>query len=146
MKEQAIEILISYINHYKVDFFAVPVEKPDRLSIALVSSERIIELARNDAPIFEQHKNELFCRLRRKYKAIKILPILHPVAVIDTHLRNVNDIPEYRDLRSRGWELVVNQYVNGVHYGDKLKDIDIISPVYGRIECKVGAGRFGEYD
>ena len=72
---------------------------------------------------------------------MKTLPYLRPVHLIPTAYKSVKDFPIHCGLRARGFELVVAETLGALHSGDKLRSVDVIDTMYGRIECKIGGGR-----
>jgi len=131
----------TYVRKMGIDFFAFPIEKDGFVHIALVSPDMIVKAIEDDAPIVERRKGELFYRMRRVYSPIKVLPYLRPVHLIKTDIDKVKNMPEHAGLKARGFEIVVADTLNAIHSGDKLKAVDVIDTVYGRIECKIGGGR-----
>lgn len=135
-------MVLTYVRKMGIDFFAVPIEKPDGVYIALVEPANIVNAIENDLPIVERKKGELFYRLCRKYSAIKTLPYLRPTHLIKTDCSKVKDILPHCGMVARGWEVVVAETLQALHTGDKIKSVDVIDCVYGRLECKFGGGRF----
>ena len=60
---------------------------------------------------------------------------------IKTDVDKVRNIPEHAGLKARGFEIVVANTLGAIHSGDRLKAVDVIDTMYGRIECKIGGGR-----
>ena len=131
----------TYVRNMKINFFAFPIEKPDCVYIALVEPENIVNAIENDLPIVERKKGELFYRMKRTYSPVKTLPYLRPTHLIKTNYKRVSDFPVHAGLKARGFEIVTAEALNAIHTGDKLKAVDVIQSVYGRIECKIGGGR-----
>ena len=88
-----------------------------------------------------RRKGERFARLRRMYSPINICPVLRPVLQVKTAYKRLEDVPKHCGLIARGFELVVAETLGGKHVGDDAGNVDVIHPVYGRIETKVGEGR-----
>lgn len=140
MKRGAIMVK-TYVRKMGIDFFAFPIEKGGNVYIALVVPDMIIQAIENDAPIVERRKGELFYRMRRIYSPVKVLPYLRPVHLIKTNIDKVKNMPEHAGLKARGFEIVVSDTLGAQHTGDKLKAVDVVDTMYGRIECKIGGGR-----
>lgn len=137
----AIEMFNEYIEQMDIDFFAFPVQYSGNVKVALANPVKVREMIANHAITVEFRKGELFARLRRLYTATKVLPVYKTPYVFDTTINNVKAIPNYKGSQARGWETIVADVLQGQHVGDNLMNVDVISPIYGRIECKIGTGR-----
>ena len=140
MKKGSI-MLASYIRKMKIDFFAFPVEMRNCVHIAIIAPDTLIQCIENDSPMLEKRKGELFNRVRRCYSPIRVMPEFRPIATFPTAYKKVKDFPIHAGMRARGFEIVVAETIGAKHTGDKMKDVDIVSTILGRIECKIGAGK-----
>ena len=131
----------TYARKMQIDFFAFPIEKNGFVHIALIEPENIVNAIENDFPVVERRTGELFYRMKRQYSPIKTLPFLRPTHLIKTDIHKVKDIPPHCGMIARGFEVLVASALNAEHTGDKLKEVEVIQTVYGRIECKIGTGR-----
>ena len=138
----AIEMFNEYIEQMNIDFFAFPVQYSGNVKVALVNPVKVREMIANHAITVEFRKGELFVRLRRMYTATKVLPIYKTPYIFDTNITNVKAIPNHKGSQARGFEVLTAEVLQGQHTGDNISEVDVISPIYGRIECKIGAGRF----
>lgn len=139
--KRASSMVRTYVRKMGIDFFAFPIEKSNGVYIALVEPENIVNAIENDFPVVERRKGELFYRMKRMYSAVKVLPYLHPVHLVETNYKHVKDFPTHAGMQARGFELVVAEALNAIHTGDNINSVDAIQCVYGRIECKIGGGR-----
>lgn len=139
---EAVEMLNEYIEQMDIDFFALPVQYSGEIKIALVNPVKVREMIANHEITVEFRKGERFARLRRLYTATKILSVYRTPYIFDTHLPNIKAIPNHRGSQARGWEQIVATVLGGEHTGDNIRDVDVIHMIYGRIECKIGGGRF----
>ena len=137
--KMALKMFLAYIRVLAIDFFAVPIEKPDGLYIGLVAPD--LFAAAFGSKLIYRRKGERFARLRRMYSPINICPVLRPVLQVKTAYKRLEDVPKHCGLIARGFELVVAETLGGKHVGDDAGNVDVIHPVYGRIETKVGEGR-----
>jgi hypothetical protein len=138
----AMELFNEYVQTMDIDFFAFPVQYSGNVKIALVNPVTVREMIANHELPVEFRKGESFARLRRLYTATKVLRVYHTPYVFDTGLSTVKAIPCHKGMPARGWEIVVADTLDGKHTGDNIHEVDVIHPIYGRIECKIGGGRF----
>jgi len=135
----ALKMFLAYIRVLAIDFFAVPIEKPDGLYIGLIAPD--IFAAAFGSKLIYRRKGERFARLRRMYSPINVCPVLRPVLQVKTIYKRLNDVPPHCGMVARGFEKVVAETLGGEHVGDDAGNVDVIHQVYGRIEIKVGEGR-----
>lgn len=145
MKRASI-MLTAYIRALQINFFAVPVETAKGVEIAITAPDILIDCVENDAPTIERRKGEMFARLKRLYTATKVLPYYRPVARFETPYKSVKDFPVHKGMRARGFEIVVCDALNSAgdkaeHTGDDIGKADIISEMFGNVECKTGTGK-----
>ena len=117
--KMALKMFLAYIRVLAIDFFAIPIEKPDGLYVGLIAPD--IFAAAFGSKLVYRRKGERFARLRRMYSPINVCPVLRPVLQVKTQYKRLEDVPK--------------------HGGDDAGDVDVIHPVYGRIETKIGEGR-----
>jgi len=144
--KRATILLKSYIRALSIDNFAVAIETAKGVEIAIVTNDTMINCIETDAPVIERRNGELFARVKRMYTATKALPYYKPIARLETPYKSVKDIPIYKSMRARGLEIVVCEALNSIgdnaiHTGDDISKVDVISEIFGNIECKFGAGR-----
>ena len=139
-------MLAAYIRALHINFFAVPVETAQGVEIAITAPDIMINCVETNAPTIERRKGEMFARLKRLYTATKVLPYYRPVARFSTPYKSVKDFPVHKGMRARGFELVVCDALNAAgdhaeHTGDDIGKADVISQMFGNIECKTGTGK-----
>lgn len=135
----ALKMFLAYVRVLMIDFFAVPIEKPDGLYVGLVAPD--LFAAAFGTKLVYRRKGERFARLRRTYSPINVCPVLRPVLQVKTRYKRLSDVPPHCGMIARGFELVVTEALGGLHVGDNAGDVDVIHPIYGRIETKIGEGR-----
>ena len=135
----ALKMFLAYIRVLAIDFFAIPIEKPDGLYVGLIAPDLFASAF--GSKLIYRRKGERFARLRRQYSPITVCPILRPIAQVKTVYKRLEDVPKHCGLVARGFEIVVAETLGGVHVGDDAGNVDVIHPVYGRIETKIGEGR-----
>lgn len=145
MKRASI-MLTAYIRALQINFFAVAVETAKCVEIAIVAPDIMVDCVESDAPVIERRKGEMFARVKRLYTATKALPYYRPVARFETPYKSIKDIPIHKNMKARGLELVVCNALNAagdsaVHTGDDISKVDVISMMFGNVECKLGTGR-----
>ena len=147
--EKALAMLNEYIAKMRIDYFAFAEQTSKGVNAVLINS---VEFSDAIANCIEQgflpelltiEKGEQFFRVRRQYSPVKMWVGLQGIAKIriDTGLQKIKDIPKHKGMQARGWELKVAKAVGGEHTGDDITKIDVVSDVYGFIECKFGGGR-----
>ena len=144
--KRATILLTAYIRALQIDNFAVAVETAKGVEIAIVAPNTMIDCVEFDAPVIERRKGELFARVKRLYTATKVLPYYRPIARFETPYKSVKDIPIYKNMRARGLELVVCAALvkagdTATHTGNDISKVDVISAMFGNVECKFGTGR-----
>ena len=144
--KRATIMLNSYIRALNISFFAIPVETAKCAEIAIVAPDIMTQCVENSAPVIERRKGELFARVKRLYTATKALPYYRPVARIETPYKHVKDFPIHAGMRARGFEIVVCEALNAIgdsatHSGDNIAQVDVVSKMFGNIECKTGTGK-----
>ena len=135
----ALKMFLAYIRVLAIDFFAIPIEKPDGLYVGLVAPD--IFASAFTSKLIYRRKGERFARLRRMYSPINVCPVLRPVLQVKTQYKRLDEVPKHCGLVARGFEIVVAETLGGQHVGDDAGNVDVIHSVYGRIETKIGEGR-----
>ena len=144
--KRATILLTAYIRALSIDNFAVAIETAKGVEIAIVAPDTMINCIESDAPVVERRNGEMFARLKRTYTATKTLPYYRPIARFTTPYKSVKDIPVHRSMRARGLEIVVCNALNTAgdkakHTGDDISKVDVISEMFGNVECKFGGAR-----
>ena len=147
----ALGMLKDYKRIMDIDYFAIAEQASGNVNLILIDADSLIEGIEG---YFTNHteglpslitlkSGEEFFRLTRSYHAVKMWQGLQGVRRkrIQTNYNKINDIPEYKGMRARGWEIVTADVVHGKHTGDDINEVDVISDFFGRIECKFGNGR-----
>ena len=142
---KANELLKEYINTMHIDNFAIPVQGSGKIGVLIIDAQDFYKTVTIDGcPLVNVAKGEEFYRLNRTLTVTKILPIFRnckkSLIWIDS-IAKLGEIPKHCNSVARGFEVVTAQAVNGLHTGDNIAQIDVISDIYGRIECKTGKGR-----
>lgn len=150
----ALNLLCEYVDAMKIDWFALPEQGVRHINIVLVHAHDLCDCTEECLEGYDWklprlltlNKGETFFRMRREYSAVKMWqgfrPNLRRYRIAVPTIRRVADIPPHMGMRARGWELIVAQGVGGIHTGDDVHAIDVVHPLGGLIECKIGGGRF----
>lgn len=140
--KKATQMFLKYVRVMKIDFLAFPIEDyMNGLQIAIIAPDSMAAAIERGSNILGRDKGEMYARMKRRYRADKICPELHPVAIIKTGLKSVKDIPKHHNMQARGFELVVTQALNGIHRGDEIAKCDVTAPLFGNVECKFGRSK-----
>ena len=78
----ALKMFLAYIRVLAIDFFAIPIEKPDGLYVGLIAPDLFVSAF--GSKLIYRRKGERFARLRRQYSPITVCPILRPIAQVKT--------------------------------------------------------------
>ena len=147
---QALNMLKEYANKMHIDNFVFAEQTSKCVNCVIIDAWDFIKAIDDYLTTFDElpelltmEKGEQFFRIKRQYSAVKMWQGLQGVAKIrlDTGLQKIKDIPKHKGMQARGWELKVAKAVGGEHTGDDITKIDVVSDVYGFIECKFGGGR-----
>ena len=141
------DFLNEYVKELQIDAFALPVQMSRCAGFVLVDAPSFADASGNlkSAGLLVQRRGEDYYRLREKYSAVWMIPILRGLVVgrYDLPLiRRVGDIPPHMGMQARGFELEVAARLGGEHLGDKYSSIDVLLRDGRRIECKYGNGIF----
>ena len=128
-----------YIDQLHIDFFAVPVKFGREIYACLFPAHRMVEIVASDSKLIEYGKNENFPRWNRVLTATTVLPEIRPMYKFPM---GIDDI---KSVKAQEWELIIHSHIGGEYTGQDLHNVDIIHPIYGRIEIKKGRGKIGEY-
>ena len=128
-----------YIDQIKIDCFAVPAMINNEIHVCLVTPDTMVNVVASDSKLIEYGKNELYPRWGRILTPTVLIPVIRPFAKISTGIKTLNGV------KAQEWELIVLSAIGGEYTGQDLLNVDIIHPVYGRIEIKKGRGKIGEY-
>ena len=144
--KRATILLTAYIRALQINQFAVAIETAKGVEIAIVAPDILVDCVEHEAPIIERRKGEIFARLKRTYTATKTLPYYRPVARFSTPYKSVKDIPVHKSMKARGLEIVVCDALNAAgdtatHTGDNISSVDVVSQMFGNVECKFGGAR-----
>lgn len=148
--ERALELMHEYIESMNIDYFAIAEQTANTVNIVLINAKALhaaiaAYAAENDdlPTLCYIGKGEEFARVARRVQATHMWQGLSSVrkVKIPTTYRKKMDIPEHAGMQSRGWEIVVANTIGGEHTGDDVRNVDVIHPAYGRIECKFPGGR-----
>ena len=143
------KLLNEYIHSMNIECFAFPELTSAGVKVVLIDAKQFskaIENCLNNGNLpamLTIEKGELFFRMKKQYSAVKMWQGLQGIGKVrfDTNIKRINDIPTHKGMKARGWEKVVADAIGGLHTGDDIKQVDVISDDYGRIECKIGGGR-----
>ena len=128
-----------YIDQLHIDCFAVPAMIGREINACLFAAPTMIDIVASDSKLIEYGKNELFPRWGRILTPTIIIPVIRPFVKI---AMGIDDI---KPIKAQEWELIIHGVIGGKYTGQDLHNVDIIHPVYGRIEIKKGRGKIGEY-
>lgn len=128
-----------YINQLHIDCFAVPAMIGCEINACLFNAPTIIDIVASDSILIEYGKNELYPRWGRILTPTLLLPAIKPFAKIPMGITDIKPV------KAQEWELIIHSVIGGEYTGQDLLNVDIIHPIYGRIEIKKGRGRIGEY-
>ena len=128
-----------YIEQLHIDCFAVPAMIGHEIHACLFNAPIMVDIVANNSKLIEYGKNELYPRWGRILTPTILFPAIRPFAKI---AMGIDDI---KPIKAQEWELIIHSVIGGEYTGQNLLNVDIIHPVYGRIEIKKGRGRIGEY-
>lgn len=128
-----------YIDQLQIDCFAVPAMIDHEIHACLFQAPTMIDIVLSDSRLIEYGKNELYPRWSRVLTPTILIPIIRPFVKIPM---GIDDI---KSVKAQEWELIIHSRIGGEYTGQNLYNVDIIHPVYGRIEIKKGRGKIGEY-
>lgn len=131
--------VLRYIKQINIDCFAVPAMINNEIHVCLFTPETMVNVVASDSKLIEYGKNELYPRWGRILTPTVLIPVIRPFAKIPTGIKTLNGV------KAQEWELIVLNAIGGEYTGQDLNNVDIIHPVYGRIEIKKGRGKIGEY-
>jgi len=128
-----------YIDQLKIDCFAVPAMIGREINACLFDAPTMVDIVASDSRLIEYGKNELYPRWGRILTPTLLLPAIKPFIKIPMGITDIKPI------KAQEWELIIFSVIGGEYTGQDLLNVDIIHPIYGRIEIKKGRGRIGEY-
>lgn len=151
---KALAMMEEYINAMRIDKIAIPEQISGAVNVVLLDAMQLYNAIGEYVTKFPDDekalpnivyigKGEEFFRIGRAYQATKMWQGISSVRKVKlkTEYVKVNDIPEHCNSKARGFEIVTATITGGQHTGDDIKEVDVISSIYGRIECKIGKGR-----
>ena len=128
-----------YIEALKIDCFAVPCMIGHEINVCLFEAPKMVNIVASDSRLIEYGKNELFPRWGRILTPTLVLPVIRPFAKIPMGISRIDTV------KAQEWEQIILAHIGGEYRGMILNDVDVIHPVWGRIEIKKGRGKIGEY-
>ena len=128
-----------YINQLNIDCFAVPAMVGHEIHACLFNAPVMVDIVASDSKLIEYGKNELYPRWGRILTPTILFPAIRPFAKIPMGIDSIKTV------KAQEWELIIHNVIGGGYTGQDLLNVDIIHPIYGRIEIKKGRGRIGEY-
>jgi len=128
-----------YIDQLHIDCFAVPAMINREIHACLFDAALLPPIVASDSKLLEYGKNELYPRWGRILTPTILIPVIRPFIKIPM---GIDDI---RPIKAQEWELIIYSRIGGEYTGQDLHNVDIIHPIYGKIEIKKGRGKIGEY-
>lgn len=130
-----------YIEQIRIDCFAIPANIGGEIFACLFVPGTMVDLVESDSPLIEYGKNETFPRWGRILTPTKVISATHPFIKIPMGI----SAEQFKTVKAMEWEQIIFAHIGGEYTGQDLHNVDIIHPVYGRIEIKKGRGKIGEY-
>ena len=143
MANMASRIARRYFRELNITFVGVAIQSARCVQIGFTVPDVIIDNIEQGTALCTRKRGELYARLRRNYKATFVCPLIHPIMVLDTPYQRIADIPEHKEMKSRGLELValdalLSHGYHAIHTGDDIAKPDIQCDELGNIEIKYG--------
>lgn len=130
-----------YIEQLEIDCFAVPTNIGGEIFACLFNPDTMVHLVQSDSALIEYGKNETFPRWGRILTPTKVISAIHPFVKIPMGI----SAEDFKAVKAMEWEQIILARIGGEYTGKDLHNVDIIHPIYGKIEIKKGRGKIGEY-
>ena len=147
---QALNMLKEYANKMHIDNFVFAEQTSKCVNCVIIDAWDFIKAIDDYLTTFDElpelltmEKGEQFFRIKRQYSAVKMWQGLQQVDKIrhTTYIDKVKNMPTWKGMKARGFEVVVAESTGGQHTGDDVNNVDVIHNIYGRMEVKYGGGR-----